>query len=425
VSTFATAKLRAYAALGAVGLLAAVLLGRVEPLVLAAPFLLVLAAGLPRAHAPRVRLDLALDRDRALEGDEVTAELDVDADEDVERLEVLVRLPRGLDPAPGSRDPLALRLRREVSGEAEVRIRCERWGAYALGDVLLRAHDRLGLVVHETRLDRRRPLRVYPRPEQLRETVRPLETQVYAGNQVARAKGEGIEFADVREYVPGDRIRRINWRASARRNVLWVNEAHPERNADVVLFLDTFGEAGSGRQGTLDLTVRAAVSLAERYLRYKDRVGLVSFGGTLNWLLPATGVRQLYRIVDAMLESEIALSYAWKGIEMIPRRTLPPQALVLALTPLLDERTVEALLDLRARGFDLAVVEVSPLPFVPAGPGPLDPLAHRVWQLERAAVRARFGSLGAPVATWVDGDPLAVPLWEVRSFRRTAGSARA
>ena len=74
------------------------------------------------------------------------------------------------------------------------------------------------------------------------------------------------------------------------------------------------------------------------------------------------GSVQLYRIVDALLDTDIALSYAWKGADVIPPRTLPPQALVIGLTPLLDERSVGALLDLRARGFDLAIVDVSPLP---------------------------------------------------------------
>src|SRR2546423_15075622 len=72
---------------------------------------------------------------------------------------------------------------------------------------------------------------------------------------------------------------------------------------------------------------------------------------------------QRYRIVEALLNTEITLSYAWKEIDVLPRGTLPAKALVLALTPLLDDRAVSALLDLRARGFDLVVIEVSPLPF--------------------------------------------------------------
>ena len=71
--------------------------------------------------------------------------------------------------------------------------------------------------------------------------------------------------------------------------------------------------------------------------------------------MPGTGIVQLYRIVDALLDTQIVLSYYWKEIDVIPRRMLPPNALVIALSPLLDPRSVGALLDLRARGFDLAV----------------------------------------------------------------------
>ena len=167
----------------------------------------------------------------------------------------------------------------------------------------------------------------------------PLETQVFIGNQISRAKSEGIEFADIREWAPGDRVRSINWRATARRGELHVNQQHPERNTDVVLFLDTFTDVAPAARGTLDMTVRAATSLAHKYLERKDRVGVVSFGGYLSWLLPASGTRQLYRIVDSLLQMDIVLSFARKGIDILPPRTLPPKALVLALSPLLDVRS--------------------------------------------------------------------------------------
>ena len=53
----------------------------------------------------------------------------------------------------------------------------------------------------------------------------------------------------MREWAPGDRVKSINWRASARRGVLWVNEQHPERNTDVVLFLDTFTDVSERDAG--------------------------------------------------------------------------------------------------------------------------------------------------------------------------------
>ena len=61
-----------------------------------------------------------------------------------------------------------------------------------------------------------------------------------------RSRADGLEFADTRAFVPGDRLRSVNWRASARRGELIVNERHPDRNADVVLFLDSFAEARGG-----------------------------------------------------------------------------------------------------------------------------------------------------------------------------------
>ena len=105
-------------------------------------------------------------------------------------------------------------------------------------------------------------------------------------------RADGLEFADTRAFVPGDRLRSVNWRASARRGELIVNERHPDRNADVVLFLDSFAEARSGRRGdgTLERAVRAAATLAGRYLERRDRVGLVTFGGVLRWLEPGGGL---------------------------------------------------------------------------------------------------------------------------------------
>jgi uncharacterized protein (DUF58 family) len=145
----------------------------------------------------------------------------------------------------------------------------------------------------------------------------------------------------------------------------------------------------------------------------------------LNWLLPATGARQLYRIVDAMLDTQIVLSYAWKDIDVIPRRTLPPKALVIALTPLLDDRSANVLLDLRGRGFDLVVVEISPLELLEQPRGELEKLAYRLWHLRRDAMRGRFERAGVPLAIWEDESSLAAALEEVTTYRRYAGSLRA
>ena len=415
-------RLPAYAAIAAAALLAGLALGRVELVALAAPFALAAVAAPAFARTPRLRGRVALDRERALESETVDATIELTADA-AERVDVLLELPAGL--ATHSRNPRAVAIGPDETRTLDLPLRCDRWGAYLVGPALLRARDRLGFYAWETRLGGSAPLRVYPTVEALHALIPPLETQVFVGNQVSRTKGDGIEFADIRAWTAGDRPRRVNWRATARRGELWVNERHPERNTDVVLFLDTFTDARLGGRGTLDLTVRAATSLAHRYLQRKDRVGLVSFGGFLSWLLPSSGTRQLYRIVDSLLQMDIVLSFAARGVDVLPPRSLPPKALVLALTPLLDPRTPPALLDLRARGFDLVVVEVSPVPFVDEGADELERLSYRLWRLSREAMRARYQQAGIPVVEWVDGVPLTVPLEEVARFRRYARPARA
>jgi uncharacterized protein (DUF58 family) len=423
VTRYVTPKLGAYTGLAALGLIGGLALGLPELVALAAPFALVVVLGLAAAREPQVEVGLELDRERALQHEEVEARLEVVSPNPIGRLELLTRLPEGLRVVRGD-NVAAIRLPGARPRQLEFAARADRWGAYFVGDVFIRVVGAFGVFRYERRIAFRRPLKVYPASEAVRELLRPLRTQVFSGNQVAREKGDGIEFADLRPFVPGDRIRRVNWRASARRGELWVNELHPERNTDVVLFLDSFAQARREGSGTLDLAVAAATGLAERYLKDKDRVGFVSFGGALNWLLPGTGPVQLYRIVDAVLDTDVVLNYAWKDIEVIPRRVLPPQALVLALTPLLDDRATDALLDLKARGFDLAIVEISPIRFTEPGRGKTGELAWRLWTLRRDALRTQFERAGVPVSTWDEHSPLAAAMEEVRSFRRHARTSR-
>ena len=230
----------------------------------------------------------------------------------------------------------------------------------------------------------------------------------------------------MREFVPGDRIRRVNWRASARRGELWVNEAHPERNADVVLFLDTFAEARDGASGHARPD-GARGRLARRALPAREgprRPRLLRRHAQL--AAAATGLVQLYRIVDALLESEIVLSYAWKDIDIIPRRTLPPKALVLALSPLLDERAVRgaarpARARLRPRGRRglAGAVRRAGRPARSTARAPaLGAAARRAARALPAARRA-----GRRVAATASRSPAA--LEEVRAFRRHVRVVRA
>ena len=420
-----SARIAAYVGVAALALLAGLALGRPELAAVAAPLAVLVVAGLATASDPEVAAEVTVDRERALVDDQVTLQLTLRSADPVERLEVLVVVPPGMvgpDGAAGSW-AVAVRLAAGEQRTLAVPLTCRRWGAYRLGQVHLRAHDRFRLFTWERQLDGQAVLKVFPVPDALRALVRPFETQVSTGSHVAAQRGDGIEFADLRPFLPGDRPRSINWRATARRGDLMVNQRHPERATEVVLFLDSFLDVRGPTGSTLDQAVGAAASLAAAYLRQRDRVGLVSFGGFVQWLQPGGGQAALYRLLDTLMETQVFATAAWKGIRHLPSRTLPAKALIVALTPLVDERGVAALFDLLARGYDLAVVDISPLARTGAAGGEWGGLAERLWALERETLRHRYQRLGAAVVEWPDALHLQQVLLEVEACRRRAGLA--
>ena len=413
-----TPKLHAYLTVAGVALIAGVAAGRPQLSSAGAAFALFVARGLGRPPvldgpgAPRVT------RERVLEGETLALEVELPARAGVERLELRCAAsaalgPRGLPIAVGG-----------TAGRVAIEVRAERWGAARLGTLAVRGTEASGLRAIQATVGGEHVVRVYPRPEQLEAIVEPVLTASFTGAQISRAAGDGSEPAGVRPFAPGDRVRRINWRATARRGTPHVTERLADRNTDVVLFLDTFADVRSTSGGTLDASVRAAAAVALAHLERGDRVGVVGFGGMLQWLAPGLGARQRYRIVEALIESEIVFSYAWKDVSVLPPGTLPPRALVVALTPLIDERTIGALLDLRARGFDLAVIDVSPEPYHAPPQGEVAELARRLWRLQRAALRSRFEDAGVAVSTWLPDEGLEPSLEEVTQFRRYATRTR-
>jgi uncharacterized protein (DUF58 family) len=368
VTRLPSAKLRAYLLITAVGSIAALAVGRPQLVALAVPFAAYVVVGLALATEPSVSLSGELGRERMLEGEQVAVTVLVAPRTDVHLLELELR-PRGGLVAVGERRR-ALRLRAGGRQDARFTMRADRWGGYPAGAVSCRARDRFGLIEYDLPAVALAPLRVFPRFETLRTLLHPVELQPTTGNRVSPTPGEGIEFADVRPFAPGDRVRRINWLAA--------------------------------------------------YLASRDRVGVIGFGGVLHGFRPGLGTAQLYWILDALIGSEVVFSYAQKDVDFVPRRLLPPKALVIAITPLIDERSIRALFGLRARGFDLALLDVSPVALAPPGPSASDALAHRLWILQRNALKARFERFGVAVSEWSGEEPLQIPLASGTGFRRRA-----
>ncbi len=108
---------------------------------------------------------------------------------------------------------------------------------------------------------------------------------------------------------------------------------------------------------------------------------------------------------------------------MVPPRVLPAQALVIALSPLLDARFIEAVGDLVARGFQVVLLSISPIDITRGflDPSPLNDLACRLWTLERQAQVADLRRQGLVVIEWRPDQPLELALAPfVRHYRQRA-----
>ncbi len=430
-----TPRLRLFAVLAVIGLVGGLASGRPELVAVAAPFAVLLGVGLVFSHDLDLDLDLELDRDRAIEGETLRLVVTAGTDPSIARLDLEIDLPDGVEieqaQSTGGR---ALRsVGRTVVGfkpggvvpqRLTVQLRCARWGAHRIGFLRVRGRDAWGLFGYYEEVPLDLAIKVFPETAALRALLKPVETRLGFGDLVSRQKGEGLEFADLRVMALGDDPRQINWRVTARGRDVWVNDRHPERNSDVVLLVDTLAEARRGVGVTLDLAVRAAAGLAAGHLRRHDRVGLVSFGEPLRWLQPGMGDVQRYRILDTLMESRSRRQMYWRGVTAVPRRALPPKALVIGLSPLLDERAVNAFADLRGRGFDLVVIEIPAELFV-ADPVTQDErLARRIWELHRDATRNRYLRHGIATVRWNPEMPFQQALAEVEAFRRNVMRAR-
>ncbi|HEY2575025.1 MAG TPA: DUF58 domain-containing protein [Streptosporangiaceae bacterium] len=389
---------RRLATVGLLALAAALISGHAALMLLAAPVLAALAAAPRGGGAAEVEVGGAVSAARCFEREEVGFTVTVTAAEPLEEIAFLIDLPAQIELVSGQVRQVAVDT---AHGEAHWVVRPVAWGRRPLGQVRIVCRSHSG--AWETSLDARASVvEVFPRPPSVQARLVPPDLLRRIGEHTSRATGDGIEFSAVRPYLPGDRIRDVNWLVTGRRGELHINQRATQRAADLVVMIDAFSEAGPPGATTIDTSAHGATALATAYLRTGDRAGLVVLGGMLRWLGPAPGERHFYQIAEMLLrvryESEVV-----PDLDRIPRTALPPGALVILFSPLLDKRVFGAIADLRERGFSLVVIDVlNSEPEVLARSRSSE-LALRLWRLDRTALRSSLAGNGIPIVSW-DGD---------------------
>ena len=236
------------------------------------------------------------------------------------------------------------------------------------------------------------------------------------GTHLTRHIGPGVEYADVRRYVPGDQLRTVNWPVSARRGSLHVTQRLTDRAADVVVLIDGYPQPPGPATEATDRTVRGAVQVVQSALRSGDRAGVVVLGDRHpRWLGADIGRRQFYRILDAVLTA--GDDFETTPGTLAPRAALPPGAIVIAFSTLLDTEFALALIDLRKRGHTVVAVDVlEGAPFE----GERDALFARMWSLQRSFMYRDMRTIGVDVVSWRGDATLDQAMQLVPDHRRPA-----
>jgi len=284
------------------------------------------------------------------------------------------------------------------------RVRGER-GNVGFGPVEVAVSDVLGVVLRRRTVETPQRLMILPEVIELRRVaIRPRRTRAYAGPVPARHGGSGVEFFGVREYQIGDPLRWINWQVSARHPPsLFTNEFEQERITDVGLILDARRRTDVEGAGTrlFEHAVEATASLAAAFLNDGDRVGLLVYGGFLDWTFPGYGRIQEERIRRALSRAETGESRVFESLDYIPTRYFPAKSQLVLVSPLCED-DVPTLVRLRARGYQLLIISPNPVAFETRllGSDPAVRMAVRVARLERALLMRRLQRAGVRTVDW-------------------------
>jgi uncharacterized protein (DUF58 family) len=308
-------------------------------------------------------------------------------------------------------------------------------GDHEFGPMHLVMRDIAGLFFYQRDIDVHGSLEVTPRVRELaRGSLAANAFSSYSGPIVSRRKGEGMEFADIREYTHGDPFKRIEWKSSARTGELMVRELHAETTLNVMIILDasdtmSYGQAG---QTKLDYSARAVASLVNYLSKRGDFFGLtVVQGERPATVIPlARGQVQITRILSRLGQLQPTPASPQLLAQAIARSLklarVKGRTLFFILSDLETKEELSSLRQLRAMSHEAVIISpYSPL-FESHDLQGLDKTIFAIrtahsWHV-REQLMLEAGRLGVPFFDVGPGDLFSSLVQRVEEHRRSGGS---
>lgn len=295
--------------------------------------------------------------------------------------------------------------------------RCDRRGLFTLGPTTLLSGDPFGIYSVEIEDPRAHSVLITPPVLALKGVQVPSGGWGDDEERRSSAMHRSAADASVRPYAPGDSLRRVHWRVTARHDELVVRRMESATSGDWWILLDMEGgvQVGEGWDSTLELGIVLAASFAARGLSERRRVGLAFAGSDLVWLEPRSGPSQRWRIMQSLASAEDG-DRPLSDLIRLARPESTRSASMIVITPSDRPDWVAALRDRTQRGRALAVL--------------VDRSSFARWEdqsavvdgLRRAAIpHARFGRQALRAVYAEDEDSASIGAsgaWEARKFVR-------
>ncbi len=208
-------------------------------------------------------------------------------------------------------------------------------GEYEFGAINVFVRSRRSLIERKIRLDRPHTVAVYPSFIQMRkyELLAATNRLTEAGIKRIRRVGSAREFDQIREYVPGDEYRTINWNATARRADLMVNQFQDEKSQSVYSLIDMGRGMKMPFEGMslLDYAINASLVISDVAMIKDDKAGLITFGDSIETVLKAErGRGQLKKIMELLYKQHTGfLEPSFEKLVSTVRRNIPQRSLLI------------------------------------------------------------------------------------------------
>ncbi|NJF25839.1 DUF58 domain-containing protein [Thermococcus sp. Bubb.Bath] len=353
-----------------------------------------------------VEVTRVIGHDRFMEGQEVEVTLRIKALERIPSLKISDEVPEGLEVVGGTPEAV---LSFKPGEEKVIKYRVGvRRGIHVFNGVRLTYRDPFSFFMIEKEVEHYTELIGVPRIEEVQTPYSTKGTKITIGHLPSPRVGEGVEFYAIREYQPGDPLKIINWKATARTGKVMSNEYESERKVDVIFIVD----AAKKGERVMDYSIRAAASLMLNSLNEGTSFGLVLSEAVPLWVRVDYGKRHFFKCVDflstARPDENNMIAYQ---IEHLIRSRFPPRAQLVYVSPLMTEESRKALEIMSSYGY--RVVVISPNPYTAITPEDREEeLALKLLSLQRKAHLKRLRGHGI-IVDWDVRKPLKVAIAEV------------